>query len=182
MTDSKKFGAVLVFGDLGRSPRMQNHTVEITKNTDYSVYFIGYKGFFKSTMKIKCKFLESNINENILKNDRIQIIDLKNSFIESLRKLPRIFFLIYAFLRIVIQIMQLIFIFAKLKHVDFVIVQVILNSYIKFIIIVTYFQNNFSIFFFRILLQSLFYQQYGSSPGSRECFVYSICIIMGIPF
>lgn len=51
MTHPKKFAAVLVFGDLGRSPRMQNHAVEITKNTDYHVYFIGYKGFFPMKTK-----------------------------------------------------------------------------------------------------------------------------------
>ena len=41
---NKKYGAVLVFGDIGRSPRMNNHAFEIVSNTDYDVYFIGYKG------------------------------------------------------------------------------------------------------------------------------------------
>lgn len=41
---SKKPAAVLVFGDIGRSPRMQNHALQITKNTDYSVYLIGFLG------------------------------------------------------------------------------------------------------------------------------------------
>jgi len=41
---SKKYAAVLVFGDLGRSPRMMNHALEIAQNTDYNVYFIGYLG------------------------------------------------------------------------------------------------------------------------------------------
>lgn len=39
-----RFGAVLVFGDLGRSPRMQNHALEIVKHTKYNVYLIGYNG------------------------------------------------------------------------------------------------------------------------------------------
>lgn len=39
-----RFGAVLVFGDIGRSPRMQNHALEIVKHTSYNVYLIGYNG------------------------------------------------------------------------------------------------------------------------------------------
>jgi hypothetical protein len=31
---------VFVYGDIGRSPRMQNHAVELSK--DYLVYFMGY--------------------------------------------------------------------------------------------------------------------------------------------
>lgn len=42
--DSIRYGAVLVLGDIGRSPRMQNHALEIVKNTDYNVYLIGYNG------------------------------------------------------------------------------------------------------------------------------------------
>lgn len=32
---------VLVYGDIGRSPRMQNHAVELSKQ--FHVYLIGYK-------------------------------------------------------------------------------------------------------------------------------------------
>ncbi len=41
----KKTAAIIVFGDIGRSPRMQNHALEFSKNTDYHVYLIGYLGF-----------------------------------------------------------------------------------------------------------------------------------------
>ena len=37
-----KYCAVMVYGDLGRSPRMLNHAQMITENTDYTVYLIGY--------------------------------------------------------------------------------------------------------------------------------------------
>ena len=43
---SKKYAAVLVFGDIGRSPRMQNHAVQLATQTDYYVYIIGFKGKF----------------------------------------------------------------------------------------------------------------------------------------
>jgi len=42
---SKKYAAVLVFGDIGRSPRMQNHAYEIATMTDYHVYLVGFQGF-----------------------------------------------------------------------------------------------------------------------------------------
>ena len=38
--------SILVLGDIGRSPRMQNHAIEIVKNTDYQVNLIGYLGIF----------------------------------------------------------------------------------------------------------------------------------------
>ncbi len=41
---NKKYAAVLVFGDIGRSPRMQNHAYEIATMTDYHVYLVGFKG------------------------------------------------------------------------------------------------------------------------------------------
>lgn len=31
---------VFVYGDIGRSPRMQNHATELSKS--YEVYFMGY--------------------------------------------------------------------------------------------------------------------------------------------
>ena len=37
-----KYCAVMVYGDLGRSPRMLNHAQMITLKSDYHVYLIGY--------------------------------------------------------------------------------------------------------------------------------------------
>jgi beta-1,4-mannosyltransferase len=33
---------VLVLGDLGRSPRMQNHALSVLQHTDFEVQLIGY--------------------------------------------------------------------------------------------------------------------------------------------
>ncbi len=38
----RRNAAVVVLGDIGRSPRMQNHAIEIVNKTDYNVYFVGY--------------------------------------------------------------------------------------------------------------------------------------------
>ena len=35
-----KHCGVFVYGDIGRSPRMQNHTIELSQH--YKVYFMGY--------------------------------------------------------------------------------------------------------------------------------------------
>lgn len=37
---TKPRAGVFVYGDIGRSPRMQNHAEELSKN--YEVYFMGY--------------------------------------------------------------------------------------------------------------------------------------------
>ena len=36
--------AIIVYGDIGRSPRMQNHASEISRNTNLTIYLIGYDG------------------------------------------------------------------------------------------------------------------------------------------
>ena len=51
MNIQKEYCAVLVYGDIGRSPRMQYHTAEISKNTDFMIYFIGYDGRFLYNIK-----------------------------------------------------------------------------------------------------------------------------------
>lgn len=52
-----KHAAVIVFGDIGRSPRMQNHAVEITKSLGHNVYIIGYN--------------ESSLHSEIINNNKI---------------------------------------------------------------------------------------------------------------
>ena len=42
--ERKKYGVVMVLGDLGHSPRMQNHALAITTHTEYDAYFVGYQG------------------------------------------------------------------------------------------------------------------------------------------
>lgn len=51
---------VFVYGDIGRSPRMQNHAEELSKI--YEVYFMGY--------------IESSPRTTILENPSIHLVDL----------------------------------------------------------------------------------------------------------
>lgn len=51
---------VFVYGDIGRSPRMQNHAEQLSE--DYDVYFMGY--------------VESSPRTSILENPNIHIVDL----------------------------------------------------------------------------------------------------------
>lgn len=44
MANPNEYCAIIVYGDIGRSPRMQNHAVEISKHTNLSIYLIGYDG------------------------------------------------------------------------------------------------------------------------------------------
>ncbi len=44
MQEEKECCAIIVYGDIGRSPRMQNHAAEISKNTNLMIYLIGYDG------------------------------------------------------------------------------------------------------------------------------------------
>ena len=52
---------VFVYGDIGRSPRMQNHAIELSK--EYQVYFMGY---FDTAPK-----------SNVIDNANIRIVDLQ---------------------------------------------------------------------------------------------------------
>lgn len=52
MANPPEFCAVIVYGDIGRSPRMQNHAIELSKHTPYSIYLIGYDGT-KSNKNLK---------------------------------------------------------------------------------------------------------------------------------
>ena len=83
----RRNAAVIVFGDIGRSPRMQNHAIEIVNKTDYHVYFVGYH--------------ENRAHDKIEKNERIDIIPISLTVVNCLRKLPRILYLVYALLRII---------------------------------------------------------------------------------
>jgi len=81
--------AVVVLGDIGRSPRMQNHALEILNNTDYNVYFVGYH--------------ENRSHDSIENNDRITIVPVSTWWLKPLQKLPKIFYYFYAIVRLIIQ-------------------------------------------------------------------------------
>eukprot|EP01017_Pseudomicrothorax_dubius_P051520 TRINITY_DN9935_c0_g1_i4.p1 TRINITY_DN9935_c0_g1~~TRINITY_DN9935_c0_g1_i4.p1 ORF type:complete len:418 (+),score=108.25 TRINITY_DN9935_c0_g1_i4:1092-2345(+) len=89
---------------------MQNHALEIAKSTDYHVYLVGY--------------LENRPHEKIMSNESIEIVDISSKLVNTLRKLPKILYLVYAALRILIQIFILLNLFLRqLQKPDFIIVQ-----------------------------------------------------------
>ena len=88
---------------------MQNHAMEITKKTDYNVYFAGYT--------------ENDPRPAILNNPDIYIYPISCKLINKLKKLPRFLYLLYAFLRIIIQILQLTWMMIKMYPLEFIILQ-----------------------------------------------------------
>lgn len=81
---------VFVYGDIGRSPRMQNHAVELSKM--YEVYFLGY---FDNAPKAA-----------VCDNQNIKLVDLQ---IKRLHIFKAISFYLYAIIRIVLQILQIVY-------------------------------------------------------------------------
>ena len=84
--------AVLVLGPVDRSPRMLNHAVSFATNMECSVDFIGYKG--------------SSLPAKLQELDNLSVMYLSTPY-DMLKNLPRVFYLFYAMVRIVYQILQL---------------------------------------------------------------------------
>lgn len=90
--------AVVVLGDLDRSPRMCNHALSAARSGHFAeVRLIGY-----STAGLDS--LPSALRENSF----IRPVFLSTWLIDKLRKLPRFLYLLYALLRIIIQSLQLV--------------------------------------------------------------------------
>jgi hypothetical protein len=53
---------------------------------------------------------ENPIRKDISSNHSVRVIDLTSKFIKILRKLPRIFYLVYALLRIILETLSLLYI------------------------------------------------------------------------
>ncbi|KAL4477428.1 hypothetical protein ABPG74_002578 [Tetrahymena malaccensis] len=105
----KQVASVIVFGDIGRSPRMKNHSTQLAQ-AGYEVYFVGQ--------------LENQVHKVIRDNPNIKIIDISSNLVNKLKKLPRFLYLLYAALRIIIQIFQLFYIYLfKMPKPEFVIIQ-----------------------------------------------------------
>lgn len=103
---SKPNVGVLVYGDIGRSPRMQNHALQLAR--DFHVYLIGYR--------------ENEPTTEITSNPDIELVDISSDFIKKL-KAVKLFYL-YALLRIIIQTLQLLWLLIfRLKGLKFVLVQ-----------------------------------------------------------
>lgn len=100
---------VFVYGDIGRSPRMQNHAVELSKL--YQVYFMGY---FETAPKAR-----------VVENPNIKIVDLRINHLEYFRAIS---FYLYALVRIVLQVLQILYYLGwKHRNLQYLFVQVIAN-------------------------------------------------------
>jgi beta-1,4-mannosyltransferase len=87
MTTSQRRIAVVVLGDLDRSPRMINHAIEASEHF-LSVTLIGYRG--------------TSLPQKVLENGKIEVTYLSVWLVDLLRKLPRFLYLVYAFFRLLI--------------------------------------------------------------------------------
>ena len=81
---------VFVYGDIGRSPRMQNHATELSK--EYEVYLMGYQ--------------DSPPRSSIVDNEKVHLVDLQIGRLQYVRKLS---FYLYAIVRIILQVLQIIY-------------------------------------------------------------------------
>ena len=101
--------AVLVMGDVDRSPRMINHTLSIANLTDsYSADLIGYHG--------------NSLPQAVQENVRIRPRYLSTDFLKLIQKMPKFLYLLYAVLRIVFQCVQLAYVFLSESY-DYILVQ-----------------------------------------------------------
>lgn len=98
--------AVVVCGDLDRSPRMLNHAFEASRSMRTTL--IGYQGSSLPTF---------------IKERDIDVQYLGTTVIDHLRKLPRFLYLLYAVLRIVIQVSQLLWQLLGKRRFDFILIQ-----------------------------------------------------------
>lgn len=106
--NEKKSIAVLVLGDIGRSPRMQNHALSIAKSTPYDVQLIGYKG--------------SEVFQNVKENKKISLHHIKN--VSFTANLPFFLYLLLLPLTLVIRFVSTLHILLTLRdEIDFLIVQ-----------------------------------------------------------
>lgn len=101
--------AVVVMGDVDRSPRMINHALSVANLTkSYYADLIGYQG--------------NSLPEAVATNPRIRTRYLSTKLLKLMQKLPKVLYLVYAVLRIILQIIQLTYIFLS-EHYDYVLMQ-----------------------------------------------------------
>jgi len=70
---------------------MLNHALSLANNTPYMVDLIGYRG--------------QSLSEEIKSNKSIKMRYLSTKIVDKLKQLPRLFYLVYAILRIIVQIL-----------------------------------------------------------------------------
>lgn len=121
--NENKIIAIVVLGDIGRSPRMQYHSLSLANN-NFNVILIGYKGLKKKFLfMLLMNFYKGNecIN-SVLKNSRIKI-KLMNSPNKTVSKISS--YILKIFLKVIIQLFGLFFILLKIPKPNYILVQVI---------------------------------------------------------
>ena len=111
-TSNEPFNAaVLVVGDLNRSPRMLNHCISLTESFPEinEVSLIGYNG--------------GDIRSDISSNSKIKQYYIRQGINKLLRKLPRFLFIFVALIKIITQIISLTWILFRIPKFKFLILQ-----------------------------------------------------------
>ena len=103
--------AVLVVGDLNRSPRMLNHCLSLTDSFEEinEVSLIGFNG--------------GDIRSDISTNPKIKQYYISQGLNKLLRKLPRFLFIFVALIKIITQVLSLLWILFRIPKFKFLILQ-----------------------------------------------------------
>ena len=103
--------AVLVVGDLNRSPRMLNHCVALTEAFPdiNEISLIGHNG--------------GDLRSDIVNNSKIKQYHIHQGINKCLRKLPRILFIFVALIKIILQTLSLTWILFRIPKFKFLILQ-----------------------------------------------------------
>jgi len=109
---NKRAAAILVLGDLNRSPRMLNHSKAVSENMPEieEISLIGFNG--------------GELRSDITTDTKIKVYYIPDRINNILKKLPRIFFVLSAIVRILLQIFFLTYILLfKIPRPSFLILQ-----------------------------------------------------------
>jgi beta-1,4-mannosyltransferase len=109
---NKRSAAILVLGDLNRSPRMLNHSKAISQEMPEvdEVSLIGFNG--------------GELRSDISLDKKIKIYFIPEKINNLLKRLPRILFILSAFIRIILQIFFLFYLLLfKIPRPEFLILQ-----------------------------------------------------------
>ena len=113
MTNEEKIFnvAILVLGDLNRSPRMLNHCVALSESFPniQEISLIGYDS--------------TDIRKDISSNNKIKRYNISNRINKIFQHFPRIFFIFTSFFKILFQIFSMFFILFKIPKFSFLILQ-----------------------------------------------------------
>ena len=104
--------AVLVLGDLNRSPRMLNHCVSISslyKESINEISLIGFNG--------------GDLRADIASDPKIKVHYIPERLNSTLKKMPRSLFILSALLRIMIQVITLFYMLLTIPKPKFILLQ-----------------------------------------------------------